>query len=77
VVADVTALGSDGAGGAGGAGADAGPYEALLCKLWTDGSADLDVETQMYGTVSVKLQSKKRVCTIKSVLELSTKDGGT
>jgi len=76
------ALGSDrasGAGGAAGAGGESnvsGPFEALLCKLWTDGSADLDVVTQMFGTTSVKLETKKRVCTVESVLELAPPDAG-
>jgi hypothetical protein len=74
---DLTPLGNDGAGGAGGASASDAPFEALLCELWTDGSADLDVVTQGYGITSVKLQSKKRVCSIKSVLELSLADAGT
>ena len=63
------ALGSKanaGAGGEGGAADGGAPVDALVCKLWTGGSADLEVVTQMYGTVSVKLQTKKRVCTVKS-----------
>lgn len=74
---DETAFGNDGAGGAGGVGALDDSLDALLCELWTDGSADLDVVTQAYGMTSVKLQSKKRVCTIKSVLELSPADAGS
>jgi hypothetical protein len=82
VVAGAPALGStvaaaDGASGAGGSDDGGAPLEALLCKLWTDGSADLDVASPTYGMVSVKLESKKRVCTVKSVLELRPADAGS
>ena len=70
------ASGSAGASGAGGESSVGGPLEALLCRLWTDGSADLEVVTQVYGTISVKLQTKKRVCTVASVVELAPPDGG-
>jgi hypothetical protein len=66
-----------GAAGAGGAASEPGkPIEALFCRLWTDGSADLDVVTQMYGTTSVKLQTKKRVCTVEKSVELTLDDAG-
>jgi hypothetical protein len=80
VESGAVALGSTATGGEAGAGGsdDGGaPLEALLCQLWTDGSADLDVVTQAYGKVSVKLESKKRVCTVKSVLELRPADAGS
>jgi hypothetical protein len=66
-----------GSAGAGGADDGEAPLEAVLCQLWTDGSADLDVVTQAYGKVSVKLESRKRVCTVKSVLELRPADAGS
>jgi hypothetical protein len=81
--ATAPALGSDplsasgGAAGAPSTGGPGGPIEALLCRLWTDGSADLDVVTQMYGTTSVKLQTRKRVCTVESVVELAPPDAGS
>ena len=69
--------GTAGAGGEGGGTAVPGEsIEALSCELWTDGSADLDVWSQMYGTVSVKLQTEKHVCTVKSSVELTLGDAG-
>jgi hypothetical protein len=69
--------GAAGANGAGGASFEPGePIDALFCRLWTDGSADLDVVSQMYGTVSVSLQTEKRVCTVKSSVELTLGDAG-
>jgi hypothetical protein len=66
-----------GAAGAGGSDDGGAPLDALLCKLWTDGSADLEVETHAYGIVKAKLESQKRVCTVKSVLELQPSDAGS
>jgi hypothetical protein len=67
-----------GAGGEGGEGGEAfGPGEAIValnCQLWTDGSADLDVVSEMYGTMTVKLQTEKRVCTVKTNVELALGD---
>jgi hypothetical protein len=79
---DEVALGNDrpdaaGAGGAGGESSGPGaPIQALLCALWTDGAANLDVVTQMYGVVSVKLQTTKNLCTVESTIELMPGDGG-
>jgi hypothetical protein len=72
--------GSAGAGGEGGQGEEmqgpAAAVDALSCELWTDGSADLDVWSQMYGMLGVKLQTEKHVCTVKSKLELTLEDAG-
>jgi hypothetical protein len=68
---------ADGTAGAGGSDDGGAPLDALLCKLWTDGSADLEVETHLYGVVKAKLESKKRVCTVWSVLELHPSDAGS
>jgi hypothetical protein len=70
--------GQAGAGGEGGASYQPGePVDALLCRLWTAGSANLDVVTEMYGTVSLELETKKDVCVVKTTLELTLDDGGT
>ena len=69
--------GTAGAGGEGGGAFMPGEaVEALSCELWTDGSADLDVWSELYGMVSVKLQTEKRVCTVKSSVELTLDDAG-
>jgi hypothetical protein len=66
-----------GGGGEGGASFEPGqPIDALLCQLWTDGSADLDVVTQMYGTVTLSLQTQKHVCVVDSSVTLSLDDAG-
>jgi len=74
---------SDAAGGAAGAAGAAGdgnesaaPIEALRCELWTDGSADLDVVTETYGTTSVKLETTRGLCTVQENVELMPADGG-
>lgn len=76
VSADSGAGGEGGAGGEPGA-ASAKPIDALYCQLWTDGSADLDVITETYGKISVKLETQRSQCTIDSTLELVPADGGT
>jgi hypothetical protein len=69
--------GTAGAGGEGGGSfAPGASIDALSCELWTDGSADLDVWSQMYGMTSVKLQTQKRVCTVNSSVELTLEDAG-
>ena len=71
------AMGTAGAGGEGGASfAPGASIDALSCQLWTDGSADLDVWSQMYGMTSVKLQTQKRLCKVKSSIELTLDDAG-
>jgi len=74
------ANGAAGDAGAGGesatAGAHAGAIEALYCRLWTDGSADLDVVTETYGKISVELETKRSQCTVEKVVELMPPDGG-
>ena len=70
--------GAAGAGGEGGGSFEPGEaIDALDCQLWTDGSADLDVWSQMYGMVTTKLQTEKRVCTVKSQVTLTVDDAGT
>ena len=64
-----------GAGGEGGAGSDA--YEALLCDLYTDGSARLEAVTLLYGKSELELAPKKNVCTVQSKLLLEPTDAGS
>jgi hypothetical protein len=72
-----SASGAAGAGGEGGGSFEPGAaIDALNCQLWTDGSADLDVWNEMYGMQTFKLQTEKRVCSVKSNIELSIDDGG-
>lgn len=85
---DAPALGSSapansGAGGESGAGGapattptQPAAIDALYCRLWTDGSADLDVITQTYGKVSVELETQRSQCTVEKVVELMPADGG-
>lgn len=70
------AAGAAGAGGAGGASGAGGAIEALYCRLWTDGSADLDVITETYGKVSVELETQRSGCTVEKTVELMPADGG-
>jgi hypothetical protein len=72
------ARGAAGASGAGGAdGAVPGPIVALFCELWTNGPANLDIKTDAYPETKVKLETRKRVCTVDTIVELSQPDGGT
>jgi hypothetical protein len=64
-----------GAGGEGGA--PGSEYEAVGCDLYTDGSARLEVVTQMYGTNSLELTPNKEHCTVATELVLEPMDGGT
>jgi hypothetical protein len=69
------AAGGSGAGGEGGA--PSGELEALVCNLYTDGSARLEVETQLYGTSELELKLKKDVCTVTTTLILEPTDAGS
>jgi hypothetical protein len=66
--------GETGAGGAGGA--DDGTLEALVCNLYTDGSARLEVVTASYELTSLDLALKKGVCTVSGSLVLEIGDAG-
>jgi len=66
--------GETSAGGAGGA--DDGTLEALVCNLYTDGSARLEVVTASYALASLDLALKKGVCTVSGSIVLETGDAG-
>lgn len=67
-----------GAGGEGGAATTAGEAEALLCQLWSYGSADLEVETAEYPMQErLRLRPDDRTCTVDVELELTRGDAGT
>jgi hypothetical protein len=70
------AAGDSGAGGEPAAGEPPETIEALYCRIWTDGSAELDVITQTYGKVSVELETKRSGCTVEKVIPLMPVDGG-
>jgi hypothetical protein len=67
--------GASGAGGEGGA--PNGVLEALVCNLYTDGSARLEVETLLYGKTELELKLKKDVCTVSTSLLLEPMDAGS
>jgi hypothetical protein len=70
------ATGEAGGGGEGGA-RSAPEVEALLCEIWSFGSARVEVETMAYPmTAPLELTRKQDVCTVKAELELSLPDGG-
>jgi hypothetical protein len=69
------AAGASGEGGE--AGVTSGELEALVCNLYTDGSARLEVETQMYGKTELELKLKKDVCTVNTSLLLEPTDAGS
>jgi hypothetical protein len=74
--------GLGGSGGEGGGGGQGGStkfrgVEALLCKIWSFGSARIEVETMAYpDTMPLELTRKQNTCTVKADLELSLPDGG-
>jgi hypothetical protein len=74
--------GLGGAGGEGGSGGEGGAtatqgVEALLCEIWSFGSARVEVETMAYPmTLPLELTRKQDVCTVKAELELALPDGG-
>jgi hypothetical protein len=74
--------GAGGAGGEGGGGGEGGAapargVDALLCEIWSFGSARIVVETMAYPmTLPLELTRKQDVCTVKAELELSLPDGG-
>lgn len=64
--------GDAGAGGAGGI--DGGSIPALVCNLYTDGSARLEVVTASYDLARLELALEKDVCTVKSSITLESTD---
>lgn len=66
--------GESGAGGASNGGT--GAIEALVCKLYTDGSARLEVNTTMYDPAQLELSLKSGVCTVSSSITLEATDAG-
>jgi hypothetical protein len=69
--------GSGGEGGGEGGAAGAQAVEALLCEIWSFGSARIEVETMAYPPLlPLELTRKQDVCTVKADLELSLPDGG-
>ena len=71
--------GGAGAGGAGGEGGATSrdPVEALFCRIWSFGSARVEVETVVYPMVEpLDLTHKEDVCTGQAELELEMSDGG-
>lgn len=69
--------GTAGAAGAAGAGSEGeGVLQGLFCRLWTDGSADLDVSSERYRTTTVHLQTQNHVCTVEKTIELTLPDAG-
>jgi len=64
-----------GAGGEAGAGGVAeGTIPALVCNLYTDGSARLEVVTASYDLARLELALKKGVCTVQSSITLESTD---
>jgi hypothetical protein len=74
--------GVDGSGGEGGGGGHGGAVkfrglEALLCEIWSFGSARVEVETMAYPeTMPLELTRKQDTCTVKADIELSLPDAG-
>lgn len=78
---NVVEAGAGGAGGEGSGGEAGGPgardVEALLCQIWSFGSARIEVETMAYPMATpLELTREQGVCTLKTELELSLPDGG-
>jgi len=75
-----SALNLGGAGGESGAGGAANgggaPIEGLVCNLYTDGSARLEVKTAMYDLADLELSLKSGVCTVSSSITLEATDAG-
>ena len=68
--------GSGGESGDGGA-ASTASAEALRCRLWTDGPAELSVETESYPNAEpLELMPRSGACTVEKGLELVPPDGG-
>ena len=69
--------GESGAGGAGGeSNGGGGSIEGLVCKLYTDGSARLEVKTTMYDLAELELSLKSGVCIVSSSITLEATDAG-
>lgn len=69
--------GGEGGGDGEGGGAGARAVEALLCEIWSFGSARVEVQTAAYPmTEPLQLVRKRDVCTVKAELELSQPDAG-
>jgi len=70
--------GISGVGGEAGAGSDiADPVEGIRCQLWTDGSAQLEVESSLHPTQRLNLTPKKNVCTQQTAFSVKRGDAGT
>ena len=70
-----TAQSTGGAGGeAGAGGVNDGTIPALVCNLYTDGSARLEVVTAYYDIARLELALKKGVCTVESSITLESTD---
>jgi len=73
----VASAGAGGEGTGGDTSTASGGLEALVCNLYTDGSARLEAESQLYGKNELELQLKKDVCTVSKTLVLEPMDAGS
>jgi len=66
--------GESGVGGESNGGSSA--IDGLLCDLYTDGSARLEVKTALYDLAELGLSLKKGVCTVTDSITLEATDAG-
>jgi len=66
--------GAGGETGAGGAGPEDGTIPALVCNLYTDGPARLEVVTASYDLARLELALKKGVCIVQGSIVLESTD---
>lgn len=66
-----------GAGGEGGASPESRePVSGIRCRMWTDGSAQLEVESPEHPTQRLNLTPKKNECTVATDFVVKRGDAG-
>jgi hypothetical protein len=74
---NVIDAGVPGAGGEGGATSESSePVEGIRCRMWTDGSAQLEVESSLHPTQRLNLTPKKNECIVTTEFLLKRGDAG-
>jgi hypothetical protein len=74
---NVLDAGVPGAGGEGGGSSESSePVAGIRCRMWTDGSAQLEVESSLHPTQRLNLTPKKDVCIVSTDFLLRRGDAG-
>lgn len=74
---NVIDAGMSGSGGEGGASTESNePVAGIFCRMWTDGSAQLEVESSLHPTQRLNLTPKKNECIVRTDFVVKRGDAG-